>query len=173
MPRRFFRRFSINRRSLGERWYLRSFAHLLDDPRLWSVRRRSVTPAVALGIFIAWLPIVGHVVAAVLGALVMRVNIPVALAATFLSNPVTVGPMLYTAYRVGRAVLNEPPRAVSFELSLSWFAGGFLDIWQPLLLGSLLLGTATAAAAYFALNLVWRLSVSATLRRRRRRPPTP
>ena len=101
MPRRFFRKFAVKRHQVGDSWLLAPFQHLLHDTRLWGIRRRTAVPAFALGLFIAFMPFPGHIVMAVLVALSLRINIPVAVVASLVSNPLTMYPMFYGAYRLG------------------------------------------------------------------------
>jgi uncharacterized protein (DUF2062 family) len=169
MPRRFFRKFALKRERFHGRWYLAPFAHLLHDPRLWSVRRRNVVPAFSLGLFIAFIPVPGHLLIAALLALALRINIPVAALMTLVSNPLTMGPIYYLAYRLGRRLLGTPPQPFRLEWSFDWLTGSFLAIWQPLMLGALLLGTLAAALGYLALDLLWRASIADYVEARRRR----
>jgi hypothetical protein len=172
MPRRFFRKFALKRDRFQSRWFLAPFDHLLHDTRLWGIRRRNVVPAFSLGLFIAFLPVPGHVLIAALTALALRINIPIAALTTFASNPLTVGPIFFLAYRIGLRLLSLQPQPFNFELSLVWFSERFVLIWQPLLLGSLLLGAASALVGYIALDALWRASLADYLaaRRLRKRP---
>ena len=136
------------------------FRHLLHDHRLWGIRRRTVVPAVAIGFFIAFLPTPGHTMMGVLLALAFRVNVPVAALATWVSNPVTMAPMYYFSYRFGRALLNTPLREFEFEMSWDWVTHTFLTIWQPMLLGCVILGAAAAVLGYIILDLFWRSSIA-------------
>ncbi len=136
------------------------FRHLLQDHRLWGIRRRLVVPAFATGLFIAFLPVPGHTLMGALSALALRVNIPVAAISTWVSNPLTMGPMYYFAYRLGVTILGVPPKPFRFELSIDWVTHTLVNIWQPMLLGSLLLGSAAALVGYVALDLLWRTSIS-------------
>jgi len=91
MPRRFFRKFALNRENLRRKWFIEPFDHLLHDPDLFGIRRRSVVPAFSLGLFIAFMPIPGHPLIAALLAIALRVNVAVATVTTFISNPLTSG----------------------------------------------------------------------------------
>lgn len=171
MPIRFFRKFRVKKELFHGRWYFAPFDHLLHDPRLWSIRRRTVVPAVSLGLFLAFMPIPGHPLFAALGALAFRINIPIAAVTTFASNPLTIGPMFFFSYRLGQKLLDLQPRPFQFELSLHWLGNQFLTMWQPLLLGCVILGTLAAITGYVVLDLLWRASLAdylATRRRRRR-----
>ena len=160
MPRRFFRKFALKRDRFQGRWFLAPFDHLLHDTRLWGIRRRNVVPSFSLGLFIAFLPVPGHVLIAALAALALRINIPIAALTTFVSNPLTVGPMYFLAYRVGLKLLSLQPQPFNFELSFVWISDRFLAMWQPLLLGCILLGALAALVGYFALDLLWRASLA-------------
>lgn len=146
------------------------FRHLLHDHRLWGIRRKTVVPAFALGLFVSFMPFPGHPVEAALAALVLRVNVPVAALTTFVSNPVTMPAIYYFSYRVGAALLSLEPRGVSFEVSVDWLTGTFLSIWQPMLLGTVLCGAVAALVGFVALDLLWRYSlVNYKARKRRER----
>jgi uncharacterized protein (DUF2062 family) len=160
MPRRFFRKFAFKRHHLSKQWFMSPFQHLLHDHRLWGVRRRTVVPAFALGLFIAFMPAPGHTLAGALLALAFRINIPVAAITTWVSNPVTMGPMYYFAYRLGRGLLDTPLRPFSFEMSWDWVTHSFVTIWQPMLLGCVVLGAVSALAGYVTLDLFWRSSIA-------------
>ncbi len=150
-------------------WYLGPFDHLLHDPNLWGIRRRAVVPAFALGLFVAYLPFPGHMVTAALLALVLRINIPVAIVSTWVINPLIIGPAYYLAYEVGNTLLRRPPRPFEIELSFAWLVDGFVNVWQPLLLGCVLLGAILSLVGFVALDLLWRASIWDYLKRRRAR----
>ena len=150
-------------------WYLSPFAHLLHDPNLWGVRRRNVVPAFALGIFVAFLPFPGHMLTAALLALALRVNIPVAAVSTWVINPLVIYPAYRLAYDLGRFLLGKEPHPFDFELSFEWLIHGFTYVWQPLLLGCILLGALSALVGFVALDLLWRASISGYLKKRRAR----
>lgn len=171
MPRRFFRKFALKRDRFHGRWYLAPFDHLLHDPNLWGIRRRNVVPAFSLGLFVAFLPVPGHTLIAALSALALRINIPIAVITTLVCNPLTMGPMFFLAYRVGLELLGLAPQPFAFELSLDWLTDKFVTVWQPLLLGCILLGALTALVGYVALDLLWRASLADYVEARRRRKP--
>ena len=166
MPRRFFRKLSLKREHVGQRWFLAPFRHLLHDPNLWGIRRRSVVPAFSLGLF---MPFPGHILISALLALALRVNIPVAIIASLVSNPLTLAPMYYTSYQLGVLLLGWAPQPVEFEMSIKWVTDTFVNIWQPLLLGCVLLGALSALLGYIVLDLLWRASLADYVAARRKR----
>ena len=159
MPRRFFRKFAVKRHKVSDSWLMHPFKSVMHEPRYWGIRRRTAVPAFATGLFVAWMPFPGHPIVAMLAALALRINIPVALVTTFISNPLTMYPMYYSAYELGRKILGRPSIAFNFELSLDWVTDKFLTIWQPLTLGCLILATVSALVGYVVLDLLWRASL--------------
>ena len=167
MPRKFIRRYVPDHKTMREQWFLRPFAALLHDPALLFPNRRSASKAAAVGLFWACFPIPFQMVPAGLTAIWLRVNLPIALAAVWVTNPVTMGPLLYAEYRLGAWLLGRKGGEFQFELSFEWLAEGFLNIWQPMLLGTLIFAVVFALIGYFLMNLAWTISVT---RRYRARP---
>jgi len=155
---------------MSAEWYLRPFNALLHDPGLWSIHRRGVTKAVAIGLFFAMLPIVGQMALAALVALWVRVNLPVAVAFTWVSNPLTYVPIYYPAYKLGALLLGIPQEnSGENPMSIDWLWSELVTIWKPLFLGSGILAVVTAATGFAVLNLAWRLAAFNRLKRLRRR----
>ncbi len=169
MPRRLFKKLNRQRDHLRTRWFMRPFESVFGDAAYWSLNRRNVTRAVALGFLIAFVPPpIPHTLVAVVAAVIFRVNIPVTFTATFITNPFTMLPLFYAAYRSGCLVLGvEPLRALPSgdQFWQLWLQGPFLE---PFLLGCLLLGLAAATLGYVVLGLFWHLSLVYKLFKRKR-----
>ncbi len=163
MPRRFFsrfsRRFDPKKKQL---WYLRPFEFLLTHPVYFSANRRSVSGGVALGLFFGLLPIPGQTALAIIGALLLRVNLPLAALSVWVSNPLTFLPLFYFAYRIGAILVGIPVEPVPPEGALAWLTHEI----RPLIYGSLLMATSAASIAYLTISTVWHVL---TLRRYRSR----
>ncbi|MGM0553311.1 MAG: DUF2062 domain-containing protein [Pseudomonadota bacterium] len=131
----------------------------LGSPDLWHLNRRSVAGAFAVGLFVAFLPLPMQMLIAAAIAILIRVNLPISVILVWISNPVTIPPILYTAYRLGRKLLDEPARQFRVELTWEWFSTELLTVWKPLLTGSLILGTGAALAGYLLVRFLWWLNV--------------
>jgi uncharacterized protein (DUF2062 family) len=140
MPRRFLRRIMPDHRVMREHPHLQRFGQRLAEPRLWHLNRRSIAFGLAVGLFVAFMPILGQMFVAAALAILVRVNLPIAVMAVWVTNPVTIAPIYFFSYRLGAYILELPVREQAFTMSWEWFATEFVDIWQPLLLGSFLLG---------------------------------
>jgi uncharacterized protein (DUF2062 family) len=115
------------------------------------------------------MPVPGHALIAGVLAIFLRINVAIAAVTTFVSNPVTMAPMFIFAYQLGRFLLGLEPRPLNFELSLHWLGNQFLLIWQPMVLGCVLLASISAFVGYVALDLLWRASIADYLAARRKR----
>ena len=147
------------------------FRHLLHDHRIWGIRRKTVVPAFAIGLFVMWMPFPGHMLMACVLALLLRVNIPVAAATTLLSNPLTMPPMYFLAYRFGSWLLGEQAGDLEIEMSLAWVTDVFVGVWQPMLLGCVLLGSFASLLGLLCLDLLWRTSIADYKARKRKKRP--
>jgi len=170
MPKKFFRRYLPNRSAIKEQTSLRlALGDLLHDPNIWHLNRRSVSGAFAIGLFLAWIPLPIQMPVAGLLALLLRVNLPLAVVLVWISNPLTWGPMFWFAWKVGVVLLGIEHVPVEFESTLQWFTTGLARIWLPLTVGSLLLGALSSALGYLLCRLFWRYHVIRHILRRRQR----
>ena len=157
--RSFLKRFAPKRQQIEKHRHLQVLGYILHEPNIFHLTRRSAAGGVAVGLFLAFIPLPGQMLLAVLLSLLFRVNMPLAIACVWLSNPVTIAPLFFLAHKTGGWLLNAPVKQVQFEPSMGWLAETLAEIWQPLLLGSLTLGTLAALAGYTLIRLLWRLSI--------------
>ena len=169
MLRKLIRRWTPTPEQVRDHPHLRRVAHLLHDAALWSLNRRTVSGAVGLGLFIAFVPVPLQMLVAALVATAVRVNLPIAVAMVLVTNPVTVPPLYWAAYELGATLLRRPGPGLDAVPSLTWFLEAISQIWQPLLLGLIVMGLAAGAIGYAAVRLLWRLHVQRRWGRRRER----
>lgn len=131
--------------------FLRVFGRYLEDPRLWQMNRHTVPMACSIGLFVTYIPFLGHMFLATVLAIVFRANLPVALALSWLVNPITMIPLFTLSFSVG---------ALMFGLSIDDFQFESIDslwqFWQPFVAGCLVTGTVLAIVSHIAVRLMWR-----------------
>jgi uncharacterized protein (DUF2062 family) len=93
---------------------------------------------------------------ACLGVLFFRVNLPVALLACWVTNPITAVPIYLAAYRLGHVVLLAIPFAHQYvcvygEDTRSKVVMGSFCLWT----GSLILATAAAVVVNVLVRWLW------------------
>jgi hypothetical protein len=82
-------------------WLHRRLGERLFAPELWHPTRQRFAAGMAVGAFFALLPLPIQMLAAALMAYITRVNIPAAIAGTWISNPLTFPLCVYAQYRIG------------------------------------------------------------------------
>lgn len=181
MPRKHFRKFLPSHDAVRQNRYIAWFGPWLQHHNLWHLHHRSVAGGLAVGMFAGLMPgsnPVQFAVAAIL-AIIFRVNLPIAMIVTLYSNPFTIVPLYYTAFRLGQLALMQgdgPLPALAFGLegkgfrewlpaALDWLT----SVGKPLLVGLPLLGVLLATIGYFAVDWAWKLHVRYAWRQRRRR----
>jgi uncharacterized protein (DUF2062 family) len=175
MPRRLLQRYLPHPDALRRRRSLRFVSHLIGNPSLWVLTRRSVANAFSVGLFSALLPIPFQMLVAAAGSWLVRCNLPLSIGLVWITNPLTMPLIFYGNYRLGAWLLDMPVRQAPERISTRWIAEQLVEILPTLALGSLVAAVAIAALANLAIRLVWRWQVSRswkarTRRRRRQRP---
>lgn len=157
MVKRFIKRYMPDEDKIKSSRSLRLLSPLLSNSRLWRFNRRCVARAFAVGLFCAFLPIPMQMLVAAFIAIVVNANIPISVGLVWFSNPITIPPIFYFTYKVGAAILQQPALTkTNFKFSVEWFASHFAQIWQPLILGSLICGTLAAAIGFVLVHRLWR-----------------
>jgi uncharacterized protein (DUF2062 family) len=181
MPRKLFRKFLPSHESIRQNRYLACLGPRLQHHNLWHLHRRSVAGGVAVGLFAGLVPGSNPVQFLVAGllAVVFRVNLPISVAVTLYSNPFTVLPLYYAAFKLGQyaLVLNDgelPSVALALEgkgfrdwLPAAWH--WLTSVGYPLLVGLPLLAFLLAVIGYVLVDWAWRLHVMMEWRRRQMR----
>jgi uncharacterized protein (DUF2062 family) len=167
VPKKLIKRYLPDHQTLRTHRHLQVFGARLHDPNLWHLNRRSASGAFAVGLFVVFVPIPLQMLLAAALAIVTRVNLPVSVALVWITNPITTPPIIYFCYRVGAWILNEPGPAPGFEFSVAWLQSELASIWQPILLGSVLTGIASALLGYCTVRGLWRLNLVSYHRHRK------
>jgi len=179
MARRYIKRFLPHPDRVRNHRHLQWLGPAIHHPDLWQLNRRSVAGGVAVGAFFAFMLPIAQFIAAALTAMIFRVNLPVAMTATLITNPFTFPLWYLLAYRIGAWIMGanggEPPKTPDEVLAnVSWLeqiTGVFdtmMAMGQPLLVGLVILAILFAVLGYFTVDWLWRLPAYLRLRRLRR-----
>jgi uncharacterized protein (DUF2062 family) len=168
MPKSTLKQLAPSPAKLREIRLLRILGDWIYEPNLWHVNRYSASMAFFVGLFVAFMPIPGQMIAAALMAVLLRCNLPLSVALVWITNPLTIPPMFYLAYSVGSLVTHVPVEAAEFELSMSWVQDSLGVIWKPLIIGCVICGLAFGSLGFFVMSMMWRWRVVTRWRRRKR-----
>ncbi len=167
MPKKIIGRFLPDHKTIKRQKALAVFGSLLHDPNLWHLNRRSASGAFGIGMFFAFWPVPFQMWLAAALAIPMRVNLPLSVATVWITNPLTMPPIFFAAYKVGVWLLGAPAEPFYFELSWEWVVSSLNTIGPAFLLGCGVCAVVFGALCYFAMNLLWRFSVNKAWRARR------
>ena len=104
--RRWYQHKKAFRQSLRNSTLHRIFGDRLFHRHLWRTDRTAMAGGLALGLFVAFTPTIPfQMLLAGVGALFLKVNLPIAVLAVWVSNPVTAIPIFMSAWSLGRTIL--------------------------------------------------------------------
>ena len=179
MPRKFFKKYLPSHAAISENRHIARFGSLLTHHNLWHLHRRSVAGGFAVGMFAGLIPGSNPVqfTAAALLAIGFRVNLPIAVLVTLYSNPFTIVPLYYLAFKLGQLALLESSGTMP-ELAFQLEGKGFREwlpsaldwltsVGKPLLIGLPLLALLLSAISYPLVRMAWRWHVVVAWRRRK------
>ena len=147
------------RETLTNTHIYRIFGDKIFNQLLWRNDKRAIAGGLSLGVFIALTPTIPfQMLLATGGAVMFRVNLPIALAACWITNPLTVLPIYMSAWKFGKymgehfILIEEilkfyPLRARSVRLIQQ-----SIYLW----IGSLIFATVSALSANIVARLLWR-----------------
>lgn len=173
MPRRFFRKLIPSEEKMRQNRALRVFGSTLLNRRLWHLNRHSSAWGVACGLFWAWIAVPLQTVGAVATAIIGRGNVPLAMAFTWISNPITWIPCFWLGYKLGIWITGAPGISGFDARIREIMSAGMIDglklttrlitedtarIW-PMFLGGALLGLVSAAIGYVTVKFAWRWNI--------------
>lgn len=179
MPRKFFRKYLPTHQSIIDNRWIAWCGPWLKHHNLWHLHRSSVAGGVAVGLFAGLVPGPLQIMTAVLLSILFRVNLPVAALTTFYTNPLTIVPLYYLAYRYGALVTMTDTAHHQFSVFsmaehdlTSWMPAlidWMISLGKPLAVGLPLLAITLAALGYLAVDLAWRIYVRLAWQRRSKR----
>src|SRR5258706_5027041 len=181
MPRRFFRKFLPDHETIRSHRYLAwldSWGSGLHHPNLWHLNRHSVAGGFAIGLFSGLVPGPLQMLTAALLAIPLKKNLPIALATTLYTNPVTIAPLYLLAYGYGRLLMGASHHPVMVQ-SFEWDWAHWIDSCEAMLHwmlspgAPLAVGTGSslltfAALGFAVVHLGWRAFLMVKLRARAR-----
>ena len=155
--------------------YLRPIAHRFLQSDLWRLNRRSVPRGFALGLFAGIVIPFGQIFLAAFLARPFRANVPIAAAATFLTNPITTPFVLFAGNRIGSfalrldSVTHGAPITTSLNSSLGDWLYWLTEQAGITAFGLVLLSFIAAFFGYFMAQWGWNYWVAHKWKKRVRR----
>ncbi len=156
--KKFLKRYSPNPEEVKNHKHLGWLSQHLHNASLWNFNRKSIARAFAIGLFCAFIPVPFQMLLAAPGAVIFSANLPLSIALVWITNPLTMPPIFYGCYKLGAWILGVGIEK-DFVMSLEYVWQVFDVIWQPFLLGCLIVSIVSAAIGYFSVHLIYRYRV--------------
>lgn len=170
-----------NQNALPDNAAFRLIKSYLLQPTLWHFNCLFVARGVAIGLFVAFIPVPFQMLIATLLTIYFRANLPCALAMTWITNPITFLPINFFIYEVGKWIMQSPDQPLNSQfIDITW---NFTDwerniralfIWvksvgRPFLIGLPVVAAGSAILGYFAINFLWRVLVIIQWKKRKKK----
>ncbi len=175
--RKYLKRMLPDAKRLANDSSLSRISHYLLKPQLWHINRQSIARGTAIGVFMAFLPLPMQMLIAAMLAILFNANLPIAVALTWITNPITFLPINYFIYKVGRLFVQNGGgyHAIKdFEFtdrSLHDIAGQVVEwlhsVGKPFLVGLPVVAICSSIAGYCLVHFIWRLSFYCRIKNRK------
>ncbi len=142
-----------------------------------SVNRNSVSKALMVGLFFAFIPMPMQMMAVILMVPFIKFNVPIGVGIVWITNPVTMPFIFYGELIVGDLITFSPvTQDFDFIVDLftmDWFSSEFLsklmEIIVPMYIGALFVAIVISALGYYSVRYLWWRSVHNEKLKRERR----
>lgn len=170
MITKWIKQFIFNDKEIKNYFFLRKSKVYIKYPYLWEFKRENVARGVAIGLFVAMIPIIPfQTVLTILLSILFRANIPIAFLTSWVSNPFTIVPLIFLTYYIGEWILGEYGQEISFQ-EFHWkpvstknfheyiiyFKSSFFQFGKAFFVGLPFLAIGSAFGGYFLVHLIWR-----------------
>ena len=159
MPKELIKKYLPDPEKIKNNKSLAFLGPIIHDPNLWHLNRHSVSLAMFVGIFCAFIPLPIQSLLVIAMCFWLGANLPLAMLIIWMSNPLTIPPMFFLTYKLGSLILGTELGDFSVTLTWEWFSQLGSEILLPLFVGSLLCGTVLASIGYFFVLFLWRWRV--------------
>jgi uncharacterized protein (DUF2062 family) len=156
--------YTPNPKELRNHKHLSWLAKYFQNPSLWNFNRKSISKAFAVGLFCAFIPVPFQMLLAAPAAIIFSANLPVSVALVWITNPITMPAIFYGCYKLGAWILGVSIEQ-DFVMSLEYVWQVLNVIWQPFLLGCLIVSIVSSIIGYFVIQLFYRYKAYKRLKR--------
>ncbi|WP_072680952.1 DUF2062 domain-containing protein [Arcobacter sp. LA11] len=152
MPRKQLKKVLPTHENIKEQRFLKIFGSFLHKREIWSLSRKRVVTGVLIGIFVAALPMPLQMILAAFLAILFNANLPISFILIFISNPITMPPLFYLEYQIGKLIIKpENPIEFNFESMYDNFGDIALSLWT----GALVIGVFASVTCAIIVNFLW------------------
>lgn len=157
MPRKIFSKITPKKETIEENKYIKMLGHRINNPKLWGLDRRSVAKAIAISLFIAFIPMPMQMLAVAVLAVIIKMNLPISVLMVWVTNPFTMPFIYYAEYYLGHILIGGGE--MNFEFSLDWINANFHLLMMEMYLGAFVISTTLMTLSYLIVMNIWRVII--------------
>lgn len=168
---KWLKKFSLDKNTIKNSSRFGKLKKYLEQPALWHLNRESVARGVAVGLFAAAIPFIPfQTIIAVFFAILIQANLPVTLAVSWVSNPLTIVPLTYLTSAIGYWILGDSQSRIEIvaqkylwplshqESIWTAFSNWMLQFGRDFFVGLPVIAIGSAVIGYLLVNMIWHLS---------------
>src|SRR5690554_5045756 len=168
MSHSFISRHLFNPEKIRRHKSLRFLGDTINAFNMWYKNRHYVARAFAIGLFVTMIPMPMQMLGAALLAIPLQANLAISVGLVWVTNPITTPPVLYANYKLGAWLLDTPAMQMPDKITFSWILEITTTHWQPLYLGSFVMGVLLATLGYFGVKYYWKWKTGRNWKKRAR-----
>ncbi len=153
-----FQKWLPKHKEVADHKHIQIFGQWLKDPNLWHFNRYSVATAFSVGLFCAIIPLPLQMLIAAGLSILFRANLLIAVALTWVTNPLTAIPVIVFNYEIGALILKMEAMPLNFGENFNILTGWhhIKNILGPFLLGCLVVSFTVALLGNLVVRALWR-----------------
>ncbi|WP_018151530.1 DUF2062 domain-containing protein [Leeia oryzae] len=179
MPRKQLRRWlQPTRDFIAHNRFLKPLSPVLSHDKLWRLTPHSIGGGIVAGAFAGLIPGPLQIVSAIVLSVIFRVNMPVAVAFTFYSNPITIIPIYLAALTIGSWITHDVSKQpvdfpdlhhLSFHQWSDAITTWLSHMGWPFVIGLFCIASVIGVTGYCLVQIIWRLHVYFRIQSRKRK----
>jgi uncharacterized protein (DUF2062 family) len=136
----------------------------IHDHNLWEFNVQSVSRGIAIGLLFAFIPLPIQMALAIIFSALFSANVPLAIACTWITNPITFIPINYFIVRVGNYILNVENHELTIknlDLNNDWsknfeaLSNLVHTLGKPFLVGLPITAISVSIISYILVITIW------------------
>lgn len=142
----------------------KELSKFFHNPIVWKFDMSRVALGVAIGVFVGIMTLMPfQMIIAALLSVFLRANLPTAVLATWICNPLTIVPITYFNYYIGNIVMGRDPsinvEAFNWDYQHLWtsFYNWLTHFGAAFFIGFPFVATACAVLGYLLVLIFWRM----------------
>jgi len=131
------------------------FGRFMHSPGIWDINKKTISRAIAIGLFFAFIPVPFQMVLAMASAILFQAYAPLSICMVWITNPITMPPIFYGAFVLGSWVTDYSVSGLSFSNFMPWLESNSSDVLFVFLSGCLIFSLFFSFVGFVSVRLYY------------------